>query len=81
MKISETMSKMVLRDFWRNISKMVEYNEQLLQENEIKQSQQQKLESLVNKQLQLSNKMADFLHNTSTLSEEASKDEGKKKKK
>ncbi len=67
---------MVIRDFWRNISKMVEYNEQLSQENELKQTQQQKLESLVHKQLQLSNKMADFLANNSTLSEEANKEEG-----
>lgn len=65
MKIADTCAKMVHRDFWRNINKMIRYNDQKQENDWKKRSQQEKLESLVSKQLKLSSKMADFLNSSS----------------
>jgi len=65
MKIADTCAKIVHREFWRNIHKMLRFNDQKLFNEEKKKFQQEKLESLVSKQLQLSSKMADFLNNSS----------------
>ena len=65
MKIADTCAKAVHREFWRNIHKMLRFNDQKLFNEEKKKFQQEKLESLVSKQLQLSSKMADFLNSSS----------------
>ena len=70
MKISDNCAKMVTREFWRNIYKMTKYNDQKMLNDEKKKHQQEKLESLVSKQLQLSTKMADYLNNSNKKSTE-----------
>ena len=61
MKIADNMSKMIQKEFWKNVMKLDRYQKlQALQEKNMK-SQQKRLESFVNKQLKLSSKMADFL--------------------
>jgi len=60
-KIADNMSKMIQKEFWKNVMKLDRYQKlQALQEKNMK-SQQKRLESFVNKQLKLSSKMADFL--------------------
>lgn len=65
MKIADSIAKLVHRDYWRNIHKMIKYNDIKALNDEKKRCQQEKLESLVSKQLQLSTKMADFLNSNS----------------
>ena len=65
MKLADSIAKLVQRDYWRNIHKMIKYNDIKALNDEKKRCQQEKLESLVSKQLQLSTKMADFLNSNS----------------
>ena len=71
MKIADNCAKMVHRDFWRNVHKMIRFNDQKMVNDEKKKYQQEKLESLVSKQLQLSTKMANFLNSNSKKSAES----------
>lgn len=61
-KIAENCAKIVHREFWRNIQKMLKFNDTKILNDQQKKHQQERLESLVSKQLQLSSKMADFLN-------------------
>ena len=78
MKIADTCAKMVHREFWRNINKMIRFNDQKQENDEKKRSQQEKLESLVTKQLKLSSKMADFLNSSTKKEDEQEEIEEKK---
>lgn len=61
-KIAESCAKIVHREFWRNIQKMLKFNDTKILINQQKKHQQKRLETLVTKQLQLSSKMADYLN-------------------
>ena len=53
---------MVQREFWRNVNKIIQYEQHISFQRRQKESQQKRLQSLVSKQLKLSTKMADYLH-------------------